>query len=139
MLSRRVDTEVGSGKNEGYPRLRENCSKKGVIEPVLFGEVRAGGSGWNEGLVEKGYHGGRMTMCVITQTRTLWSVKGSILNSDAGEQVSSMGDDARGMQSSEEVLRSFSVELLLNLFESVSSSVKWLQYSQSHRACIRLT
>lgn len=79
-------------------------------------------------------------MCVITQTRTLWRVEGSILNSDAGEQVSSMGDDARGMQGSEEVLRSFSVELLLlNLFESVSSSVKWLQYSQSHRACIRLT
>lgn len=138
MLPKRVDITVGSGKNEGYPRLRENCLKKGVIEPVLFREVLADGSGWNEGHVGKGYHIGRMTMCVIVQTRTLWRVKGSVLNSDAGEQVSSMRDDARGMQSSEEMLRSFSVELLLHLFESVSSSVKWLQYSQSHGACIRL-
>lgn len=54
MLSRRVDIKVRSGKNEGCPRLRENRSKKGVIEPVLFGEVLVDESGWNEGLVEKG-------------------------------------------------------------------------------------
>lgn len=89
-------------------------------------------------LWKKGCHRGRMTTCVLTQTRTRWRVKGSILNSDAGEQVSSMGDDARCIQSSEERLRSFRVELLLILFESISSSVKWLQYCQSHMACIRL-
>lgn len=89
-------------------------------------------------LWEKGYHRGSMTIGVITQTRTRLRVKGSILISDAGEQVSSMGDEARGMQSSEEVLRSFRVELLLNLFESISSSVKWLQFCQPHRAGIRL-
>lgn len=105
--------------------------KKGAIEPVLFAEVQTDGSGWSEGPVEKGYHTGGVTMCAIMQTRTLLRVKGSALHRDAGEQVSSMGDDARGMQSSEEMPRSFSLELLLNLFESVSSSVKWLQHSQS--------
>lgn len=54
MLPGKVDIKAGNGKNEGYPRLRENRSKKGVIEPVLFEEVLVDGSGWNEGLVGKG-------------------------------------------------------------------------------------
>lgn len=54
MLPGRVYIKAGNGKNEGYPRLRENRSEKGVIEPVLFGEGLVDGSVWNEGLVGKG-------------------------------------------------------------------------------------
>lgn len=61
--------------------------------------------------MEKGCLIGSMTVCVITQTRPLLRVKGSIRNSYAGEQASSTGDGAEGMQSSEdaEVLQSAAV------------------------------
>lgn len=44
-LSRGVDTRVGTGKNEGYPRLKEHCLKEAVEEPSLVGEQQADGSG----------------------------------------------------------------------------------------------
>lgn len=39
---------AGIWKNEGYPRLRENCSKENMKESLPFGYLLVDGSGWSE-------------------------------------------------------------------------------------------
>lgn len=57
---------VGIRKNEGYPRQRGKWlkkKKKGVKETILLGQVPT--DGWSEGLADKGYYIGKMTISLF--------------------------------------------------------------------------
>ena len=84
-LSRGADIRTGNRKNEGYPWLKENCSKKDMKEPLVFGNLLVRWVWLERRPCGKGYTG-RMTIYIITQTRTLLRVKRGVMNHYMGNR-----------------------------------------------------